>query len=164
MYVVTINIASIWNLKCVLFVFLLLIIYNFRSVLQDSQERKKQKLSGLSYQFERLYDNLTEAQVKVNMTDVSYKRCIEMLNQGDLFILDGPITEGRKVFWLVQSQNCKNLSYNVSITPNMLSTYRNKRETFKNFTYKCSCEAFKVKICVHWTCLRKGKVSGKHFI
>ena len=72
--------------------FLLLIIYNFKSVLQDSQERKKEKLSGLSYQFERLYDNLTEAQVKVNMTDVSYKRCTEMLDQGDLFILDGPIT------------------------------------------------------------------------
>ena len=84
------------------------------------------------------------------MLPSSYQKALNMVEEGDKYVLDGPIIEGRKVSWLVKSQNSESLAYNVTITPNLLMTYRSSRECYKNFVFKCTCEDFKVivSICV----------------
>ena len=78
------------------------------------------------------------------MLEKSFQKAIDMASEGEKYVIDGPDVEERNVFWMIQSQTDASKLYHVSILPNLLMTYKNTRECYKNFSYKCSCEDFKV--------------------
>ena len=71
-----------------------------------------------------------------------------MSDRGDHFVLDGPCVDASEITWLVQSQKYTNQCYYVSIAPKAIMSIKNKREYYKNFIYKCTCEDHKVKVAI----------------
>ena len=67
-----------------------------------------------------------------------------MVVKGKELLLGGPVVKGKEVSWMVESQTNSKKAYTVCITPKPLKKYKAKRDSYKNFSYKCTCENFKV--------------------
>ena len=92
--------------------------------------------------FKRL--KVTNNTIKVNIRDTSFRKVLDMLNQTDTFTVNPPIVQGRnELLWSVRSQQNKSIIYNILISPRLLMTHNNTRDSFKNFRFDCSCEDFK---------------------
>ena len=90
---------------------------------------------------------LTETNIRSNISERSYERATEMFNKGRSHIIGNPVTEGKNVVtWVVRSQSDCLQTYKVSVHRNTLATFGNKREQFKNFKYSCSCDDLKVRV------------------
>ena len=77
------------------------------------------------------------------MRETSFSRATQMLEQSNDFVTSPPVVEGQnEIVFTVKGQCNSDLSYKINISPNLLMTNRNKRDRFKNFCYKCSCEDF----------------------
>ena len=81
--------------------------------------------------------------IQNNISSSSYIKALKMSDRGDYFVLDGPGNQGSELLYLVKSQMDAKKCYYVSIAPKAIMTIKNKREFYKNYQYKCTCDDFK---------------------
>ena len=91
------------------------------------------------------FDSLSvnECTIKGNISDHSSMKAMKMVKQGKNNIIEGPSYKQRELSWKVKRRS-NDKHYDVSIAAKYLISHRNKREAYKNYDYKCSCEDFKV--------------------
>ena len=92
---------------------------------------------------------VTRDTIKFNIRENSYAKVLDMVNLGFFFITKEPEIQGRnEVLISVRSQvNCDTI-YNVVISPRLLMTFKAKRDFFKNYQFKCSCDDFAVIVSI----------------
>ena len=85
---------------------------------------------------------MSDVQDNIN-SELSYQHVIEMICEGNSYILTDPVVAGDELKCRVKSETDQNLSYLVTIKKKgMLS--RKFKEKFKNYIYKCECPVKKV--------------------
>ena len=99
-------------------------------------------MTALPQEFQALI--IDETVLKLNRSDYSFKKSWQMIVKGKELLLGGPVVKGKEVSWMVESQTNSKKAYTVCITPKPLKKYKAKRDSYKNFSYKCTCENFEV--------------------
>ena len=76
-----------------------------------------------------------------------------MIKWGNEYISSGPRIKGQELTWDVKSQTNNCNVYKVSIAPKQLKRFKGKRDYYKNYSYKCTCENFEEIVSTYFNVL-----------
>ena len=98
--------------------------------------------SLIPHSFSRLQVTGDIVQNEINSQN-SFDSVIEMLSNGNSYLLEGPNLVGKDLIFRVKSESDDDVSYKVKISPKGPLCKR-KNEVYKNYNYKCECPVKKV--------------------